>query len=151
MIRYLVENPYDIKDELLPLNEKHYEEDFRSDAALLDIDWDAYNKMYEEGSMLTVTARDGDELIAYMTTTVGCHAHIRDYKIADMDTLFVHEDYREQGIATDLLETTEEILADQGVTWFTTTFRDERVAESVTGKHGYTKVECTFGKTLEKR
>lgn len=151
MITYSAVNPYDVKDELLPLNEKHYEADFRMDAAMLDIDWESYNRMYEDGSMLCIIARDGDEVIAYMTTTVSCHPHTKDFKMANMDTMFVHEDYRGQGIASDLLETTEEILTDQDVSWFTVGFREESTAEAVTGKYGYKKVECTFGKTLRKK
>lgn len=149
MITYSAVNPYDIRDELLPLNEQHYEEDWRGEAALLDINWDLYDSMYKEASLIAIIARNEEGvLVGYMMTTIVCHPHIRDYKFASMDNMFVDREYRGLGIASDLLETTEEILVDQAVSWFALGFRDEAVAESVAGKFGYSKVECTFGKTL---
>ena len=147
-VEYNVENPYDIKDELLPLNIKHYEEDFRKDSGDLEVNWEYYKALYESGALLMVTARSGHNLIAYMITAVSEHPHNKGHTFASMDTLFVDEVWRGEGIASELIKTTEDILEDQGVTWFTVSFRSEEVAEAVVGKQGYKKIECTFGKTL---
>jgi len=147
-VEYNVENPYDIKDELLPLNIKHYEEDFRKGTGDLVIDWEKYKALHESGALLLVTARVGNKLIAYMSTTISEHPHNKGHEFASMDTLFVDKEWRGKSIASELIETTEDILEDRGVSWFTVGFRSAEVAEAVTGKMGYKKVECIFGKTL---
>lgn len=150
-ITYQIENPYDIKDELLPLNKEHYKDDFRKEETALDIDWDYYNEAFIAGEMTCFTARDEDKLVGYMTTNICSHQHNKDFVVGSMDTLFVDEEYRNKGIASELFSNTEEFLKDCGVDYLQATFRTEKTAESVTGKFGYKKVEYTYGKSLRNK
>lgn len=74
MISYSTENISSIKEELLPLNEDHYSDDYRKDGAGLDINWEAYEALDDADSLLVVTARDSeDQLIGYMATFIVPH------------------------------------------------------------------------------
>lgn len=151
MITIDVVNPAEIAEYLTPLHEDHYKGDFREDAVDLDIDWDLYSEMYDNGTLLCVVAHDDKKPLAYMTTILSQHHHNKEDTVAKMDTLYVSPDYRGQGLASLLFEFTEEELTEIGVAWFTATFRDEATAESVTGKYGYKKVEVSYAKTLRNK
>ena len=148
MITYNIENPYEIKDELLPLHAEHYKDDHRAGETELDIDWEQYDAWFAEGKMTAVIARDEGSVVGYVSALVGCHQHNKDYVYSSMDTLFVKDSHRQVGVATQLISHLEEFLTEQGVHYFSAGFRKEETAEGVLGKLGYSKIECTFGKSL---
>ena len=147
MLSYQSENPYDIKEELLPLHICHYEDDHRKDTPL-DINWEQYKAGYEAGLVELVTARDEGAVVGYITSIIGEHQHTQGTKSANMDTLFVSESHRNEGIATELVNSMEEHLIAADVSWFSAGFREESTAQGVLGSLGYNKIECTFGKSL---
>jgi GNAT superfamily N-acetyltransferase len=149
MITYKSENPYDIKEELIPIAAKHYEEDPRAKAIPIDVDWVLYSEAYEAGQIATMSARDEGVIVGYVTAVIKNHQHTKDSKMALMDSIYVEDSYRNKGVAKDLIIEMEESLIDAGVEWFNATFRDEATAEGVLGGLGYAKVECVFGKSLK--
>lgn len=151
MIEYSVEKPDKLKVELQPLAEKHFSEDYRQEASDLSINWDIYETLDSVGSVHIITARDSGKLVGYISAITQEHQHTEGVVSGSMDALFVHPDYRSNGVASELFSKMETLLTDKGVSWFSATFREEKTAESVTGKYGYKKVECTFGKTLRKK
>ena len=147
-VTYNIENPYEIKDELMPLHLEHYKDDHRKKETALSIDWEQYDEWFAEGKLTAVIAREDDDIVGYVTALVGCHQHNKDYAAASMDTLFVKDSHRKGGVATQLISNLEEFLIEQDVSWFSAGFRKEETAEGVLGKLGYSKIECTFGKSL---
>jgi len=148
-VEYNIENPSEIKEELLPLHEKHYEDDFRKSTTALDIDWGIYNLLYEDGSLICMIAREEEKIVGYMTTHVATHPHNKNTVLASMDTLFVDIEHRSKGIATGLMTSTEKEAYIRGAVYMNAGFRDEALAELVAGKLGYKKIECTLGKVLK--
>ena len=148
MIEYLNVNPVEYKDSLLPLNILHYADDHRKEVSSLAINWEAMSCLHSSDRLKTVIAKDGEEVVGYISVIVTDQLHNSD-KLAVMDALYVKESHRRSGISTDLLIEMEEVLIEMGVPIFGVGFRSKDLGDKVMSPLGYNLEECTYTKVLK--
>lgn len=148
MIEYIVCNPVDIYDELLPLFEANYSDDPRASHIPLDIDTALYDKLYKDGRLVFIAAKEEETFIGYLVAHLSQHQHCKQTTVANFDAVYVLPEYRGDGIFDDLLETAEEILEDAGVSRLSTKFRNVEMAEKVLEGKGYSLEEVSYAKNL---
>lgn len=95
-LKFREENMLSIKQELLPLFEKHYDEvgAFGGIKTGLNIQWAAYAVLEEKGMLHFVTARSGKKLVGYYVSIIAPHLHFKNILVAENDTLFLRKKYR---------------------------------------------------------
>ena len=101
-----------ICDELLTLliqDEKKYDDNI-SDFVVKD--W--YNKLYNDLDKVIFVAKENDEIIGYIYVKVAFDPSMV-YKVTLIDALYVKEEYRFKGIATELINTAKNWTKEQGI------------------------------------
>ena len=99
-------------DKLLTLliqDEKKYNDNV-SDIVVLD--W--YNKLYDNPDKVIFVAKENDEIIGYIYAKINFD-HSMIYKVTLIDALYVKEEYRFKGIATQLINTIKNWTKEQGI------------------------------------
>jgi hypothetical protein len=95
MIRFAVEDYFDVIEDMKPLLAAHYHEiAWYQDKIPFDPDWERYAAMAELGIIHIVTARDDERLIGYFVSLVSPGMHYKQTLYALNDVLWLHPDYR---------------------------------------------------------
>ena len=116
MITYQVEKFADVpRSETDGLFRIHWEEiALDKDSIPLDIDYDRYLSLEQEGHLHVVTARDNGRLIGYYSAIIGPHLHYKGTKMAHTDVYFVIPEYRLTRVGMSLFIFAEKTLRDRG-------------------------------------
>ena len=149
MITYQTEKAFMIIDEIIPLNEEHWEEiAIHKDKIKLSVDYDKYVALDTAGMLSVVTARDGHKLIGYCIDVVNNHLHYSNTIFAINDVVFVSSCYRKASIGVRLIKFTEKVLMDIGVkVWYVHT-KEHAPISSLLKRLGFEKTEENYGKYL---
>jgi len=143
-----IEHFCEIGDELLPLFFKHNEEVVQNlQIKEPDIDWDTYQKMTDSGSCITVVARD-DGIAGYIVNFLYYHPHYKTVKSAINDMIYVLPEYRNQGVASRLLEKTEEELKKRDVKIYNLNSINKHDFSHLMEERGFESTETTWEKIL---
>lgn len=146
-ITITLENPAEIKEDLIELNNDHYSEDHRKGFMSLNIDWDAIDSMYNAGHLLGFIIRDADKVVGYSTVEL-THNIQTDSVVAFMNTLYISKSYRSKGIAKSVILKIEDTLKQAEIDYFSIGFRDDDKANKLLDGLGYTKTEVIYAKGL---
>lgn len=149
-ITYQVEKYADAKEEMIPLTECNYEEDdARREVEALNIDWELYDTLEDQGSVILITSRDAGKLVGYLSLYLTEQPHIKDFVQAASDAVYVALDYRGSGVGCGMLKAAEAALRAAGVGWLSVSFRTEELARNLMSTLGYKQTDVVYGKSLE--
>lgn len=98
-ISFQEEKIIDLREEIEPLLIKHWEELANNkDTRPLDVDFDLYIKLNEDGFIKVFTARIEGELIGYASFFIANNLHYKTWKYATADVYYLDPAYRKQGL-----------------------------------------------------
>ena len=110
MITYQKRFISEIKEDLLPLLEKHKEEVAVYDFFSLNVMWDVYESAEDAGDFVCYTAEDDGTIIGYVAYFISEAVHYADEVYAVMDVIFLDEAYRHSPVSRELMQYAEEEL-----------------------------------------
>lgn len=116
MIKIQMEDFKEIKSDLDIIN-PHYYEELCSFKEKMKWAWHepTYEAAYNAGNLGTITIRDDDKIVGYMTFFVVMHPHYIDIKVALIDLIYLLKEYRKGFNGVNLLKEFERICKDVGI------------------------------------
>lgn len=149
MLNYRREKIADIKDELLPLLEKHWREiALEQNTVKLDPDWASYDLLDASGVLCLVTARHHGELVGYVVYLIVNSLHYKNLRVADCDLFWLDPTFRKGMAGVNLFRAAEVILTGENVNRVTNKVKLYHDVGRVFERMGYTPIERTYMKTL---
>ena len=146
MIQFVHElNPVPLFEKLDVMLQDHKEELCLFPDAKLDPDWNAYKKLHEAKTLKVITARRNDEIVGYTVNFISRHFHY-NFLYGVNDIIYMHPDYRGYGI--QLIKTTERLLKDIGVEFFSLSIKPHVDFRRVVEKLGYSLLEFQYFRRL---
>jgi L-amino acid N-acyltransferase YncA len=116
MISYQVEKWRDALPDMEPILRKHWHEiALDHEAVPLDIDYDKYQKMCDDGILHVLTARDDGRLIGYHVTIINPHLHYKSTLHAFTDVYFILPEYRKGFVGIRLFQVLKREMKTRGV------------------------------------
>lgn len=95
---------------------EHYAELTRDKTVMtLSPNWKRYFELEQKGTLFTLGAWDGVDLVGYVAFFLGHHMHYQTTLIATNDVLFLSQDYRKGSTGVRLIKESEKQLAVLGV------------------------------------
>jgi len=114
-ITYQVEALAEMRDEVLCLIDRHYEEIAQfKDAQKLDPDWEAYEALERAGKLWVMTVRDCDVLVGYIVMVINRNLHYKQLLMATEDIHFLLPAYRKGLTGYRLLARAKQAMRDRG-------------------------------------
>jgi GNAT superfamily N-acetyltransferase len=116
MITYQEESFESIFEDALPILFKQWEElaNHKEDRPL-DISYDGYKKLNEEGTIRIFAVRDEGMLIGYASFALANNLHYQTWKYADCDVYYIDPEYRGNGVGLQMIKEIETWLKSLGV------------------------------------
>lgn len=146
MIQFVYEtNPVPLFRKLNVILQEHKEELCLYPGAELNPDWNAYRKLFEKGVLAVVTARRNNEIVGYTVNFISRHLHY-SFLYGVNDIIYMHPEYRGYGIK--LIKTTERLLKDKGVEFFSMSIKPHVDFRRVLEKLGYHLLEYQYFRRL---
>ena len=116
MITYTVEGWHDIKDEVQPLLQRHWEEvALNREEIPLAVDFDSYDALADMGVLHILVARKDGVMIGYYWAIVRTHLHYATTLFAFTDILFIEKQHRRGLVGYKLFVEMEKSLKALGV------------------------------------
>lgn len=109
----VVEEKFSVVEENQHLISEHWAEVVR-DSRPLNIFWDFFRKTEDIGGLVTIVARDDEEVVGYAVFILQYHLHSKLILTGHNDAIFVRKDRRTRAGAK-LLTAIEPILKNHGV------------------------------------
>ncbi len=109
-----------LRKDVTPLLNEHYEEVGNTSLFDLEPDWEAYEHLLGNGSLLAIGGYDGERCVGYSVSFIRPHVHYIYQTMAYNDVLFVQHCYRDTSIGGRLMLETKRLakLRDcDGVIW----------------------------------
>lgn len=148
-MNYQIESIKDLKDELQPLIEKHWEEiALNQDKIKLNPDWDTYYKIEDLGMLKCYTARVDSTLVGYFFVIVNNHLHYADTSMAMCDVLYIAPESRKGRAATALIKFAERNLKESGTSVLYMNTKDHAPFDNLLIKLGFSLAERTYSKYI---
>lgn len=113
---YAVESWFDIRDEVQPLFQRHWEEIAADrDTIPLVVDFDSYDALANADSLHIITARESGVLVGYFFSVVRTHLHYRETLFGFADIFYLLPEHRKGMAGVRLITETEKSLKTLGV------------------------------------
>lgn len=110
----------DIKEELIPLLNLHYEEIAAyQDKIKLAPDWDRYDQLDEADILKIATVRDDGELVGYYISMVLPNLHYSEDLYGTNDIVLIRPEYRSAKVGLGLFQFVEDWMKELGVSVMT--------------------------------
>jgi len=149
MLTYRREKISDIKEELLPLLEKHWREiALDQDTVKLEPDWATYDMLDASGVICLITARHYGELVGYVAYLVVPSLHYKSLRVAENDLYWLDPVFRKGMAGVNLFRAAEVILAGEGVNKIVNKVKLHNDVGRIFERMGYTPIERVYVKTL---
>ena len=150
MIRIHVE-PFQVIYENQHLLEEHWDEVATKDnGRSLKVDWDSFFLFEKMGKLVTIVAREEDEVIGYAVFIVMNQLHAFDSMAAHNDALFIKKEYRGSKAGYKLIKESERILGEVYpnilMLWHVKPALD---FSPLLKKLGYSEVDIIYGKNIK--
>lgn len=150
MITYQQEDLNDIREELEPLLVEHYHEvAMYQDKIDLNPDWKGYELLSMANALHVYTARANQELIAYTVNIVQPNMHYKDHVYAVNDVIYVDPQYRHTEVAETLIQNSEELLKELGVSVMTFHMKTFKTFEALMDHLDFDKAEYLYMKYIK--
>lgn len=147
---YAVEHWLDIKDEMLPILERHWREiALNHEDVPLDIDHERYDAMDEAGHLHIVTVRREGALIGYHVAIISGHLHYASTLHGITDVFYVAPEYRQGFTGIRLFQKVEKEMKSLGVKKLFTGTKVHLDLSKLFERLGYKRVEYLYAKILK--
>lgn len=146
-ILFAVEPLHQVKEEITPLLEKHWEELEWIKTHKVNPDWEKYELMDKLSLLVIMTAREEGKLIGYNVFLVHPSMHYKNLKVANQDLIYIAPERR--GFGTYFIHWSENILKELGVDrvfYYTKAVKD--FGEKILLPQGYALVDQVYGKEI---
>mgnify|MGYP003109118406 FL=1 len=151
-VTYQREEFANVRDEIMPLCERHWEEvAYDKETLKLNPSWDMYEKIDAAGLLNVFTLRDGDILAGYLFITVMPHLHYREHLFASSDILYIDQEYRKGHTAAKLLRFAEKEIKHLGVSIMAVSTRVQKPLDKLFVRLGYKNTERVYAKNLRQQ
>lgn len=116
MLKIAVETLADVKEECGDLIAAHWVEIAVWPDISLDPDWSGYENLEKAGMLVIYTVRnETNQLVGYAVFFMRKHLHYKGHSWAANDIIWVHPDYRDGKIGTNLVQFWEQDLQARGI------------------------------------
>jgi GNAT superfamily N-acetyltransferase len=149
MIKYQQEFVDDVFNEISYLAKIHWHEiALNKDKVKLNIDWDGYRRLEEDGALSVFTCRSDGKLVGYVITLSSRHIRYRDHVTAVTDLVYLHPDYRSGWTAYKMLKFAESCLKSDGVSVFSIGMKHHSPFDALVIRMGYSPQDITYSKFI---
>ena len=116
MLKIAVETLVDVKEECGDLIAAHWVEIAVWPDIPLDPDWSGYENLEKAGMLVIYTVRnETNQLVGYAVFFMRKHLHYKGHSWAANDIIWVHPEYRDGKIGTNLVQFWEQDLQARGI------------------------------------
>jgi GNAT superfamily N-acetyltransferase len=149
-MHYAHESYTNIKDEIKPLLEQHYQEiALDQDVIKLNPDWDAYAKYDSIHALRCYTARNDDgDLVGYFVLMVSTSLHYKDHLFANNDVIFLRKDARKGMTGVKLIKYAVKCLQHEGITRININTKTHQPFDVVVERLGFELIERVYSLVL---
>ena len=147
MIKFAHESLFNVKEEMQPLLEEHWElVALNKDVIKLNPDWEKYLDYYNQGLLHIFTARKKDKLIGYCVLVISQSLHYKDHLFANNDVVFVLPECRQDATGYKLIKYAEEYCKDHNVSLLNINTKVHVPFDSLMESMDYTLIERIYSK-----
>lgn len=138
-----------VKKDILPLLERHWEEvNEKGNELKLDPDWEIYKTLEGAGKLKIFTAREDDELIGYFVALIGKSIHSKSVWCAENDALYISPKYRKGFLGIKLIKFAEKCLKEDNIECMIITTTVYKPFDKLLSWLGFTHIESKYSKIL---
>ncbi len=149
MITFAEESLANVKEEIQPLIEMHWEQVALNQGKIkLNPDWEEYARLYFNGALKIYTARDDCELVGYFVVTVSRSAHYKDHIFAICDVIFVKPDKRAGMTGYKLIKYAQNSLKKNGVSLLNINTKVHVPFDKLLQRMGFNLIERIYSKYI---
>lgn len=114
----------------------------------LDLDWDTYRLLEEQGSLYIFTCRDEEVLVGYFTALVVPNLHSKGQFRVMNDAIFLDKPYRKGFAGVRLIKFAESCIKQDGYSTLMINTTEHNPIDKLMDRLGYAKVVTSFEKEL---
>ena len=127
----------------------HWEEiALNKEKIALNPDWEAYEKLEDDGKLKVFTARDNNKLIGYFVVIVGVNPHYKDHLFAINDIIYLDKDYRKGFTGIKIIKFAEKCLKEDGVSVLSINTKVHKPFDRVMVYLGFRPIERIYSKYI---
>jgi GNAT superfamily N-acetyltransferase len=151
MIKIAYECLANVKEDIKPLIEKHWEMVALNQGTIkLNPNWKEYARLDANGVLRAFTARKDGQLVGYCVLTVSQSIHYSDHVFANNDVTFVLPEHREGATGYKLLKVAEEHCKDNGISLLNINTKVHIPFDNLLIGMGFDLIERIYSKFLGK-
>lgn len=151
MIKIAHESLLNVKSELIPLLDKHWELVALNQGEIkLNPNWKEYANLDAAGILRIFTARDNGKLVGYFVLMLSKSIHYQDHLFATNDVIFVLPDSRAGATGYKLIKFAEEHCREAGVSLMMINTKVHIPFDSLMVGMGFDLIERVYSKFLGK-
>lgn len=148
-MRYQHESLTQVKDEVKPLLDDHWEEiALNKDTIKLNPDWKKYALLDANNMLRVFTARADGKLVGYFVVIVETALHYSDHVFAHNDIIFLAKEYRRGMTGVKLIKYAEKCLAEEGVKQLFINTKRHQPFDPILERLKFNEVEKVYAKVL---
>jgi|TARA_R110000744_G_scaffold239681_1_gene357071 GNAT superfamily N-acetyltransferase len=151
MIKIAYECLANVKEDIKPLIEKHWEMVALNQGTIkLNPNWKEYARLDANGVLRAFTARKDGQLVGYCVLTVSQSIHYSDHVFANNDVTFVLPEHREGATGYKLLKFAEDHCKDNGISLLNINTKVHIPFDNLLIGMGFDLIERIYSKFLGK-
>lgn len=148
-LKYQQEFLTTIKQDAEDLLKKDYEEiEHNKELHKLNPDWEIYNILEEQNSLMIFTCRDELKLVGYFVVISTPNLHSKGSILAVADVIFLDKDYRRGLAGYKLFKFAEDCVRKDGFKTLHVTTTEMNPIDPLMSRLGYSKIETKYEKVL---
>ena len=148
-LKYQQEFLATIKQDAEDLLKKDYEEiEHNKELHKLNPDWEIYNILEEQNSLMIFTCRDELKLVGYFVVISTPNLHSKGSILAVADVIFLDKDYRRGLAGYKLFKFAEDCVRKDGFKTLHVTTTEMNPIDPLMSRLGYSKIETKYEKVL---
>jgi GNAT superfamily N-acetyltransferase len=146
-----IENLSQVKEDILPLLDDHWEEvAVNKDTIEMNPCWDTYASMEEAGKLGIFTARLDGNLIGYFVIIASESPHYKGHIFGVNDVIYLKPEYRGTHLGSKLITFVEKAIEDVGVSVLVINTKTHVPFDKTLNRLGFTHIENVYSKKLGK-
>lgn len=111
-------------------------------------DYERYDLLEKNGALITILAKENDEVVGYSVNILSPHLHYKDTLVCYNDLLFVSKDKRNSPLGIKLIKYTEELAKERGAQVMLWHAKQDTPLSKILPRMGNTLHEQVFMKEL---
>jgi len=148
-MEFALENLANVRREIEPLLEKHYDEiALNKDIIKLNPDWEGYARLDAINALRVYTARKDGKLVGYFVVIVSKSLHYRDHLFANNDIIFLAKSARRGLTGMKLIKYAVEALRAEGITKLHINTKAHQPFDPILERMGFEEIERVYSLVL---